>query len=450
LGASYLQMPLQEGEAIVVRTTSYLRQQFCDRHRSGETYDAIAVSEGVSKWTVRYWCRRDRDGCGLQTVFRREPAGMLRRFDPKVRYCVLRLRLEHPRWGPNRILARLRNRPSLRALSLPSQASIGRYLHQWPRFCRQAKQQSGRPRPQQPTAVHQRWQIDFKLGILLQGGCYVNLHTIRDPVGEACIGAFVFPAGKVGRVPRDPQMEHARSALRACFARCQTLPDEIQSDGDKILVGNHHDSFPSIFTLWLKGLDVEHLVTRPARPTDNAEVERCHRTGNDYAIVGQEKASVLELQQILDQAVHELGFELSSRAEGCHGQPPVIAHPELLQPRRPFRPEQELALFDLKRVDTYLAGFTWQRKVGKTGQIEVGRHRYSVGRVYGRRSVLIRFDLTDRHFVFYDIDDPEMEICRRPAKELDVTDLTGLAQWPQGLGIQQLPLPLSIPEGVVC
>ena len=435
---------------MATRTTPYLRQQFCDRHRSGETYASIADREGASKWTVRYWCRRDRDGGDLRTMFRREPAGLLRRFDPKVRHCVLRLRLEHPRWGPNRILAGLRKRPSLRGLLLPSEASIGRYLHQWPRFCRKPKEQIKRQRPQEPTAVHQRWQIDFKLAILLDNGCYVNLHTVRDPVGEACIGAFVFSAGKMGRVPHNPQMEHARSALRTCFARWQTLPDEIQSDGDTVLVGNHHPSFPTVFTLWLKGLDVEHLVTRPAKPTDNAEVERCHRTVNDYAIVGHEKASVLELQEILDQAVYELNFELSSRAEGCRGRPPVAAHPELLQPRRPFQPQHELALFDLKRVDTYLASFTWQRKVGKTGQIEVGRHRYSVGRAYNRRSVLIRFDPADRHFVFYDIDDPKLEIRRRPAKGLDVTDLTGLAQWPHGLGIQQLPLPLFIPEGVDC
>ena len=60
------------------------------------------------------------------------------------------------------------------------------------------------------------------------------------------------------------------------------------------------------------------------------------------------------------------------------------------------------------------------------------------------------FDPADRHFVFYDVDDPEVEIRRRPAKRLDVTDLTGLAEWPVGLGIQQLPLPFFIPEGVDC
>jgi hypothetical protein len=163
--------------------------------------------------------------------------------------------------------------------------------------------------------------------------------------------------------------------------------------------------------------------------------------------VGNGGADVARLQQILDQAVYELAFELGSRAEGCHGLPPVQAHPELLQPRRPFEAEHERAVFDLQRVDAYLAGRTWKSKVGKNGQIEVGGKRYSVGRAYARRQVLVRFDPTDRHFVFYD---PEKEIGRRPTIGLEIANLTGLQGWPDGPGPQQLPPLLVLPEGVNC
>jgi transposase InsO family protein len=435
---------------MAIRTTPSQRREFYDRHQKGETYEEIADSKGASRWTVRYWCRRQRDGGSCQTVYRREPTGPLSRFDPRVRYCILRLRLEHPRWGPNRILVRLKKRPSLRGLKLPSEASIGRYLHQWPRFRRRRKQRTASKRPNQALEVHQRWQIDFKMGIAMKNGTLVNLHTVRDPVGEACIGGFVFPAGKVGQKAQPVTLEQVRYVIRSCFAHWGTLPDEMQTDGEPVLIGHPEQVFPSVFTLWLKGLDIDHLVIRSGRATDNAEVERCHRTVNDYAIVGNEKASVPQLQQILDQALYELTFELPSRAEGCAGQPPIVAHPELLQPRRPFQPEHELALFDLKLVDTYLATFTWERKVSKGGQVEVGRARYWVGRDYSRCQLLVRFDPKDRHFVFYEPSDPEEPIGRQPAKNLDVTDLTGLAQWPLGLGPQQLPLPLSIPERVSC
>jgi len=298
--------------------------------------------------------------------------------------------------------------------------------------------------------VHQRWQTDFKLGIARKNSTWANLYTVRDPFGEACIGAFVFPAGPMEHTPLPVDLEQVRSTLRTCFARWGTLPDEIQTDGEAVLTGHPAAPFPTIFTLWLKGLGIEHLVIRPGRPTDNAEVERCHRTVNDYAIVGNEGEEMAQLQQILDEAVHELTYELSSRAKGCKGQPPISAHPELLQPQRPYQPDHELALFDLQRVDAYLATFTWQRTIGQTGQTEIGRYRYSVGRIHARQQVKVHFSPNDRHFVFSDSADPEVEICRRPAKGLDVADLTGLAPWPTGLGIQQLPLPLFIPEGVNC
>ena len=434
------------------QTTPEQRRRFYKRHVRGESYQSIADHEGVSKECVRYWCRRQRDGGNCLSRYRRTPAGILSGFNPKVRYAILRLRLEHPRWGPNRIKARLRKRSSLLGLTLPSESSIGRYLHQWQRFRRRMRKEVRRERLQQPVRVHQRWQVDFKVEIALKDGNLVNLCTLRDPVGEACIGAFVFPAGRVGKRGRRVFFEEVRSALRLCFVRWGTLPEEVQTDNEGLFAGQSQDLFPSPFSLWLCGLGITHLLIRSGKPTDNAEVERCHRTVNDYAIVGNEEADLVGLQAILDEAVTELCSELASRAEGCLGQPPILAHPELLQAPRPFQPEHELALFNLQAVDDYLATFTWQRKVGKTGQVTIGgQHRYySVGRSFARRTVWVRFDPGDRHFVFFDTEELTSEIGRRPARNLDVQDLTGLAGWPLGLGPQQLSLPLLIADGVNC
>lgn len=431
------------------QTTPSERQRFYDHHQAGQTYQAIAQEYGVSQECVRYWCRRQRDGGGCQNRYYRAPTGLLSSFDPRVRYVILRLKLAHPRWGPKSLGYHLTKRPSLRSLKLPGETAIGRYVHQWPRFRRRRKKKAAeRPRPDPPTEVHQQWQIDFKTDLKLPDGTGLSLHTVRDPVGEACLMASLFPAETVKQRVSRVSLEQVRTVLRRCFGQWQTLPDQIQTDGEPVLVTSGPDAFPSPFTLWLAGLGIHHQVIRPGKPTDNAEIERCHRTVTEYALIGNEAQTLEPLQLLLDQAVFELTYELSSRAAGCQGRAPIVAQPELLQPRHPFRPEQELAQFDLQRVDALLAKQQWSRKVGQTGQISIGgQHQYyAVGRAYAHQLVLVRFDPADRHFVFYHPDQPETEIGRQPARNLEVEDLTGLATWPEGLLPQQLPLPFQ--EGV--
>lgn len=438
-------------------TTPSQRRAFYELHEQGLSYREIAERYDVSIECVRYWCRRQRDGGNCESRYQRKPSGILSRFDGLVRYKILRFRLEHPKWGPRTIRYHLTKVPSLKGLRLPSRPQIGRYLHQWERFRRQPKEPSEDTRPDPPTEVHQRWLIDFKINIALEDGTTVDLHTVRDPVGEVCIGAVLHVTEQVTIRTKRVPMEDVCTTLRRCFDFWNTLPDEIQTDRESTLVTSRKDGFPSVFTLWLTGLGIKHRTIRPGRPTDNAEVERCHRTVCDYAIVGNEHHPVVELQSILDDAVLEMAIDLPSRAEGCAGRTPAEAHPEIFQPRHFFCSEQELAHFDLRRVDAFLSTFTWTRKANKTGQVGIGgqRQRYSVGRAYARKQIWIRFDPVDRNFVFYRPEsmhsetEPEClrEVGRRPARNLEVEDLTGLATWPASLVPQQLPLPFCLAEG---
>ncbi len=421
-------------------TTSRQRELFFQRHKSGETYAEVAKQMGVSRECVRYWCRRQRDGKGTQSVYCRKPYGLLSRFSPLVRFAILRLRLEHPRWGPDRIRYMTRQRQALRGLRLPSLAQIGRYLHQWERFRRRPVQRIQRQRPSQPKKVHQCWQMDFKMGIVLQNGRQVNLHTVRDPFGAACIGAVLHDAGKAGQRPRQITLEQTRHTLRRCFAFWNTLPERVQTDNQTgLAAARQSNDFPTIFTLWLVGLGIEHVFIRPGRPTDNAEVERCHRTVTDYAIVGNQHQPQPQLQQALDLAVHALNFELPSKAHGCHGLAPVQAHPDLLHHVRLFLPEWEVASFDLQRVYAYLASLSWERIVSKVGRIDLGAHRYSVGVRFARKRITARFEPSSCEFAFYDGQD---FIRCRPALGLSIAELTGLGLPKDSPGPQQLLLPM--------
>jgi hypothetical protein len=210
------------------------------------------------------------------------------------------------------------------------------------------------------------------------------------------------------------------------------------------------DGFPTRFTLWLAGLGIVHRLIRPGRPTDNAAVERCHRTINDYAIVGREHLDYESLNQILIQAVEELNYDLPSQAKHCNGQPPIQAHPTLLSPQRPYHPALEDRLFDMNRVDAFLAQLTWVRKVGKAGQIYLHNKTYSIGRKYARQQVQVRFDPTDRHFVISLLDTPDVIIERRPIRGLQKTALIGPALNLVDAIPVQLPLPWPSSGGGKC
>jgi transposase InsO family protein len=425
-------------------TSERERQQFYLAHQAGASYGEIAQRYGVSTGCVRTWCRRQAAGGGVVSPTSGRPPGLLNSFAPIVRYVILRLRLAHPRWGPSRLRYHLRRRPTLAGLRLPSETSIWRYLRQWPKLAHRPKPpHPPSARPPSVTTVHECWQLDFKLEIAVADGQLVNLHTVRDVVSGLCVAARFTPAGQVGRRARRVTQAEVQASLRQGFARWQSLPQAVQTDNEGLFVGRADDTFPSHFTLWLVGLGIGHRTIRPGRPTDNACVERTHRLLCDYVLAGQEQQSLATLQQRLEQALDELAFDLPSRAQGCGGLPPVEAHPELLTPSSPFLAHCEVAHFDLGRVDAYLASFRWRRKVGETGQLNIGghHHAYSVGRKYAQQAVLVCFDPKDRSFVFFADGPASAELGRRPARHLAAADILGLNLADNALGAQQLPLP---------
>jgi transposase InsO family protein len=423
---------------MATRTTAEQREAFIARRVKGETFVEIGQAYGVSWQCVRFWWQRFLQGQGLISHYERHQHSLLMRFTPLVRYVILRLKLAHLHWGPRRIRYHLQQRPSLVGHPLPSATQIGRYLHQWVRFHRPAKHKHelgalGSP----PTRLHQCWQVDFKLGLALTDGSQVNLHTVHDPVGEVCIVARVTPAGPVGRKPKRVGLAELQTTLRLGFCRWGTLPEEVQTDNEALFTGNPSEHFPARFTLWLVGLGIRHHTIRPGKPTDNAAVERNHRTLNAYIVNDQKIASLAAFQQLLDQAWYELAFALPSYAHGCAGQPPVVAHPELLRQPRPYQAHLEWALFDLQRIDHFLAQFTWSRKVTASGQISLGgqHHYYSVGRAYADQLVWVRFDPADRHFVFFADASATQAFARRPARHLTLPELIGLPLVPQQLSL---------------
>jgi transposase InsO family protein len=429
-------------EHMAERTSEKERLEFYRRNLLGETYAEIAQARGVSLECVRYWCQKQKKGLGVKSEWHFPRQGVLSQFHSIVIERIKTLRRDHPGRGPVSLRLNLSKELDLKREKIPSASSIGRFLHQDPANRR-------KPRPKQPgastvplTHSHQRWEIDFKVKIHLACGETVQLHTVTDPFSGAHIGAYIYLSGSnTSRVA----LQDVQATLRACFTQWGTLPDEIQTDGEPVLAAAHVD-LPTGFTLWLAGLGVRHHKIHSGRPTENGSVERGHRTLDAYSLQGQLHLSRIQLQAYLHQCREELNTGYPSRAKGCSGQPPLTAHPELLQPLHAYQPEYEALLFDLNRVDAFLAAFRWERKVGKMGQVTIGaeKENYFVGRAWARQNVQIRFDPEARDFVaeFPDDTGQLQEIKRWPARNLDAHPLLWPGQPPQSHFPQQLALPI--------
>jgi transposase len=414
----------------------------------GQTLPELAAEIDCSVECARKWWRvgRDKGLEGLCAPRRgRGRTGTLSRFKPRVAEQALEYKRAHRRWGADRVIAELARHPEFKDAALPGRSRLATFFKERCPEC--VAERKPRPEPvsrlPDATGVHEIWQLDSQEKILLATGEIATICNIRDPLGAAIITSRAFSV-KTERHWRKLEWTEVRQVIRQGCTEWQTLPDAVQTDNELGLAGGPNDPFPGQLTLWLVGLGVKHRFIRPGCPTDQPHIERNHQTLDNWTLNEVDRADLPHLQQALDRERQVYNHWFPSRASDCAGRPPLTAHPELLQPRRPYQPEGELALFDIQRVYAYLATFTFKRKLNASAQVSLGRRMYSLGKQLLRdrqlETVLVRFDLLDQQWVFST--ETEEELVRRPLKGLDVQTLTGLD--PHAIHVS-LPIQLSLP-----
>jgi len=403
----------------------------------GIPYQTVADQAQVSYWTVRKWARRARhEGLeALVTRWGRPVTGPMADGDFRVRYVALRLKRQHPTWGAAYVIKKMRGHPSLQHKSLPSAPTLWRY---WRSFGNRLTPSRQPATPKTPPAgvAHGVWQMDAKESVIVPGVGATTFNQARDEFGRATVMHRVHPAEDPDQRTVKLTGAQVQEDCRRAFTQWG-LPDAIKTDRATIFVDADPTPFPTRLTLWWVGLGIEHHLIPRHTPQRNGSVERSHRTLDERTLIGQHFNGAEELQQRVDADWSELNAECPSRARGCHGQPPLVAHPELLVPRRPYRVEQELNGFDLARVDAYLATQTWIRTVSQVGQVTVGNHRYGLGVAWAGQTVSIRFEVPQRQFLFTQVKPPTKR--RRNQPELDPIGLDA-----HGLTVEMLtgqPIP---------
>lgn len=416
---------------------------------AGKTLATIAEEVGCSYHCARKWWRVGRDG-GLDSLREKRKGrggtGVLSQFSESVRQTALTLKQDHPKWGAIRVRVELLQNETLKGQKIPSISRLAVFFKtHCPKQVAKPKPKIKTPsKPPKATYVHHIWQMDTKEAIYLANSEIASVCSLRDPVSGAVIATDAFSVKTKTRW-RKLQIDELRQVIRQGFSRWERLPECIQTDNETRLSGHPSDHFPSVLTLWLVGLGIRHQFSRPGKPTDQAHIERQHRTLDGFTCAQQDRLSLDTLQDALQRELDIYNSLFPARASGCHGHPPLVAYPELLShTHSTYTLETEPFLFSLERVYRFLADYTFPRKVSAQGQARVGRARYSVGRKYAGRSILVRLDADTKQWCFLDAED-ESELSRLDALGLDFETLSGIKKTQIKEPINPIQLPLLFP-----
>jgi hypothetical protein len=381
-------------------TTFAERSRFVQLRESGLSYAQIAAGSGWKPETVKKHCLAHRHQ-GIIALRPKQPGrkrrGPLSTFDPIVRWAALRVKRQHPAWGPDVVIDELRQRPSTYRCRLPCASQLAAYYQQFGSRLIKPKRRLQLPPPIEPSSADDGivFQLDMQERLYLPQLGYFNVLNIRAPDWGLFVGSYPHPAGEK-RWNRKVSQQEAREDCRQTFT-VWGLPDVIQTDRDKVLVTTGEYPFPSNFTLWLVGLGITHRLIQ--RVIQNGCVERTHRTFDKQMLSGVDVANWSDFMTHVQAECRRLNERLPSRAKACRGQIPIQAHPEALTPKRPYQPEQETHLFDMQRVYCYLAGGRWLRHTSSKGQFKLANRVWTVGRKNRSQPVVITFDLSTKQFV---------------------------------------------------
>lgn len=397
------------------RTTSHAaRVEMIERHLAGESLATIAQAMQLNLFTVRkFWRRYRQTGWdGLLAPAPRPPCrGPLAHAPLRLKLRLLRLKRSHRGWGVDKLRLELCRAPSLQHIRIPHRSALAAYLARFGARLRQPRrhptQRPPVPPAARPTASHQCWQADIK-GDEAVDGCDLRVapFLVCDSASGAPLGGQVHAIHSRGN-RTGLGMREVQADLRLLFARWG-LPDALRLDHDPLFVGSPRLEWPGTLLLWLIGLGVQPIINRAYRPTDNAIVERNHQTWYAHVLDGVAYPSLEAIQIATEHAFADRREQLPSRHVGCAGRPFQVAFPALQTARRPYRTAEEAQLFDLGRVDAYLAEWRWRRTVDSRGQISLANHNYRVGGSYQGQSISVQFDPTTRTFVGRQADGQEV------------------------------------------
>lgn len=228
----------------------------------------VAARYGVSRKTVYAWLNRyQAEGIAGLADRSHRPHAHPAQLAAAVEAEICRMRREHPRWGPRRLLHEL---GLLGIEPAPSRSTVYRVLvrHELVTAKTRRRRREDYQRWERPAPM-QLWQMDVMGSVFLADGTECKLVSGIDDHSRYCVIARVVHRA-TGRAVYSAFVE----ALRE-----YGCPEQVLTDNGKQFTGKYGPRPTEVlFDRICRHNGVEHLLTKIRSPTTTGKVERWHQT----------------------------------------------------------------------------------------------------------------------------------------------------------------------------
>jgi transposase InsO family protein len=271
-----------------------LKMEFISRLRAGERMTDLCREYGISRKTGHKLANRvDRLGAPGLEEQSRAPRHIPHRTPPELVDLILAERRQHPTWGGRKLKAVLERRLGH---SLPAPSTIGSVLLRHGLIEPRKHRPRYKPQPtllRQPSAPNELWCIDYKGQFRLGDGSYCYPLTVTDQYSRYLIGCEGMSA---------ISDEAARDVCAELFA-AHGLPLAMRSDNGVPFASTGLGGLTKLSVYWIRlGIALERI--RPAKPQENGQHERMHRTLKRET-TRPARANLLQQQERFDDFVEE-------------------------------------------------------------------------------------------------------------------------------------------------
>jgi transposase InsO family protein len=347
---------------------------------------------GISRKTGYKWLKRyaNEGFDGLKNLSQR-PKSFPHEIDVDTCLEVIRLKKDHPEWGPKKIhalLGRRRNKESL-----PARITIERILDRAGYVKHVTKRKKRPPIPKrsiiQPSQPNDVWTVDFKGWWMTALGFRCEPLTVRDEFSR-----FVFLLKPLA----NSKTESVRREFEHLF-KVYGLPSVIRFDNGQPFACTRAVARLTRLSVWFITLGIRVDPINPGHPQDNGGHERMHKDIRDQ----------LEKKGIADQAAFDLWRHEFNR----------IRPHEALQMKTPYDVYQKSDRpFPAGTIDIVYPSVFEIRIVNHLGNVTYKKKSYFISSSLAGMRVGLKHTVTSRLEVWFDYlwlgeIDPEAQIFIR-------------------------------------